>query len=252
MAEHLESSEPQAPRGQIRLAAAGDLHSRIDRPGRLRRYFRSVNEDADLLLFAGDLTDHGSPDEAELLMEELSVVRIPMVAVLGNHDHEQGKAGDIVRILTRGGMRVLDGDVYVFESRLGIAGTKGFCGGFDQATLEPWGEETIKRFVYEAVNESLKLEPALARLQRFEKRIALTHYAPIRATTQGEDPEIVPFLGCSRLAEPIDKFGATLAIHGHAHKGQPTGRTGRGVPVYNAAVELLADRLDRRYLLIEV
>lgn len=239
-------------RKTIRVAAVGDLHGRLDRPGRLRRALRSVNEDADLLLLAGDLTDQGFPDEAEMVADELSVVRVPKVAVLGNHDCEQGKGGEIAHILSRGGIRVLDGDVYVFDSRLGIAGVKGFCGGFDEATLEPWGEHMVKQFVLEGVNESLKLETALARVREFDQRIALMHYSPVHSTIEGENPEIAPFLGCSRLSEPIDKFSATLAIHGHAHRGQLTGRTARGRPVYNAAMELISRQLGRRYLVLEV
>lgn len=247
-----EGRAPATTRATIRIAAVGDLHARLDRPGRLRRALRPVNDEADLLLLAGDLTDQGLPEEAEMLLEELSIVRIPKVAVLGNHDWEAGKGPELTHLLNRGGIRVLDGDTYVFEGRLGIAGVKGFCGGFDEATLEPWGEQMVKQFVLEAVNESLKLETALARLRQFEKRIALLHYAPVRSTIEGENPEIAAFLGCSRLAEPIDKFAATLAIHGHAHRGQVTGQTARGRPVYNAAMELLDERLGRRYLLIEV
>jgi Icc-related predicted phosphoesterase len=237
---------------KIRVAAVGDLHARLDRPGRLRRIFKDVNFEADILLLAGDLTDHGDPDEAHQVAEELSVVRVPMVAVLGNHDHELGKANEVSKILSNAGIRVLDGAFYVFEKRLAIAGTKGFCGGFGTATLEPWGEEPIKRFVFEAVDESLKLESALARVKDYQKLIALTHYAPVHGTVEGENPEILPFLGCSRLAEPIDKFGATLAIHGHAHKGQLSARTPGGAPVYNAVMKLLNERLGRRFLVIEV
>jgi Icc-related predicted phosphoesterase len=255
------TSEPHAPsaigpreegRKPIRVAAVGDLHARLDRPDHVRRLLRPVNSEADILLLAGDLTDHGDPQEAEMLMDELSVVRIPMVAVLGNHDYEQGKASEVLRVVSQGGARVLDGDIFVFEKRLAIAGVKGFCGGFGEATLEPWGEDVIKRFVFEAVNESLKLEGALARIRSFPRRIALMHYSPLRATVEGENPEIAAFLGCSRLAEPIDKFSATLAIHGHAHHGQLTGRSDRGTPVYNAAMELLHKQTGKRYLVLEV
>jgi Icc-related predicted phosphoesterase len=242
----------QAARRPVRVAMVGDLHARLDRPGRVRRHLRGVNDEADLLLLAGDLTDHGDPHEAELLAEELEAVRVPKVAVLGNHDHEQGKAAEIAHALSRGGIRVLDGDVFVFDKRLGVAGVKGFCGGFDQATLEPWGEEILKRFVLEAVNESLKLETALARIRGLERRIALLHYSPVHATIEGEMPEIAPFLGCSRLEEPIDKFAAVFAVHGHAHHGQVEGRTARGIPVYNAAMELLLERLGRSYRVVEV
>ena len=236
----------------MRLALAGDLHARLDQPGRLRHALREVDEEADLLLLAGDLTDQGLPEEAELLVEELSVVRVPKVAVLGNHDHEHGKTEELSHALAHGGVRVLDGDVYVYDDRVGVAGVKGFCGGFERATLEPWGEDIVKRFVLEAVNESLKLETALVRVRQLDRRIALLHYAPIRETVLGEDPEIIAFLGCSRLSEPIDKLEATLAVHGHAHKGQITGRTPRGTPVYNATMELLASKAGRGFLVVEV
>lgn len=249
--ERRERADRPAPR-PIRLAASGDLHARLDRPGRLRRIFREVNDEADLLLLAGDLTDHGDPDEAEQLVEDLSVVRVPIVAVLGNHDYELGKQEEVTRILSHGGIRVLDGAFFVFEKRLAIAGTKGFCGGFGRATLEPWGEETIKRFVFEAVNESLKLESALARIKDFPTRIALTHYAPVKGTIEGENPEIAAFLGCSRLAEPIDKFGAALAFHGHAHKGRMTAATAGGVPVHNVVMKLLNREIGRRFVVLEV
>lgn len=247
-----ERASPGPRAGAVRVAAVGDLHARLDRPGRLRRAFKAVNEEAELLLLAGDLTDHGALEEAEMVVDELSVVRVPKVAVLGNHDHESGHAAQLAVILGRGGIRVLDGEVYVHEDRLGIAGVKGFCGGFGEATLEPWGEAMVKQFVLEAVNESLKLETALARVRRFERRVALMHYAPVHETIEGENPELAPFLGCSRLSEPLDKFAATLAIHGHAHRGQLRGRTQRGHPVFNAAMELLDERLGRRFLVLEI
>jgi Icc-related predicted phosphoesterase len=248
--EREESERP--PSRPIRVAASGDLHARLDRPNRLQRIFREVNDQADILLLAGDLTDHGDPDEAEQLAEEMSAVRVPIVAVLGNHDYEMGKADEVVRILSRGGIRILDGGFFIFEKRLAIAGTKGFAGGFGRATLEPWGEEPIKRFVFEAVNESLKLESALARIKDYPKRIALMHYAPVHGTVEGENPELIPFLGCSRLAEPIDNFGADFAVHGHAHKGRTQANTPGGIPVYNVAMKLLNHATGRRFVVVGV
>ncbi|MFN7134017.1 MAG: metallophosphoesterase [Myxococcales bacterium] len=237
---------------RYRIAAVGDLHCRVDRPDRLRRAFTYVHEEADLMLLAGDLTDHGTEEEATLLAEELATVRIPKIAVLGNHDWESGKAAEVTKILCKAGIRVLDGDVYVHEGQLGIAGIKGFAGGFGNATLEPWGEEILKKFVYEAVNESLRLEMALARIKTIERRIALMHYAPVRGTIEGENPEIAPFLGCSRLADPLNKYSALAIVHGHAHKGTLKGATNRGVPVYNCAMPVLKDTLDKRYFVFEV
>ncbi len=236
----------------IRIAAVGDLHARLDHSGRLRRFLRAVNEEADLLLLAGDLTHRGLPEEAEQIVEELSVVKVPKIAVLGNHDFEQGRAGEVTHVLTRGKIHVLDGDSFVYKKRVGIVGVKGFCGGFDKATLEPWGEQIIKQFVLEAVNESLKLETALARIQGIPLRIALTHYAPIKGTANGEHPEIMPFLGCSRLVEPMDKFGITLAVHGHCHKGQGEAKTPRGQPVHNVTMEVLWKEKKRHFQVFEV
>lgn len=240
------------PQKRFRIAAVGDTHCRVDRPDRLRRAFSNIHEEADLLLLAGDLTDHGTEEEATLLAEELSSVRIPKVAVLGNHDFESGLHAEVTRILVKSGIRVLDGDVYVHEGQLAIAGIKGFAGGYGNATLEPWGEEILKKFVYEAVNEALKLEMALARVKNIEKRIALMHYSPVRGTIEGENPEIAAFLGCSRLADPLNKYSAHAIVHGHAHRGTLKGATNRGVPVYNCAMPVLKDTLDKRYFIFEV
>ena len=134
-------------------------------------------------------------------------------------------------------MTILDGDAVEFHG-VGFAGAKGFCGGFGRRALEPWGEPAIKAFVREALDESLKLESALARL-RTKHRIALLHYAPIQATVEGEPPEIFPFLGSSRLEEPINRYEVTAVLHGHAHHGSPEGRTSTNVPVYNVSMSLL-------------
>ncbi len=234
------------------IAITGDLHAGATPPGALRAEFASVDDEAELLLIAGDLTDHGSLEEAELLGAELANLRLPKVAVLGNHDHEHGEAEELMRALTRMGIRVLDGDLALFGERVAIAGAKGFCGGFGRAALQPWGEEVIKSFVLEAVNEALKLEAALARAQAYPVRVALTHYAPIKSTVEGENPEVLPFLGSSRLADAIEQFGATLAVHGHAHNGHLEGTTAGGIPVYNAAATLLRSRFGRAYRVVRV
>jgi Icc-related predicted phosphoesterase len=132
---------------------------------------------------------------------------------------------------------MLDGDSCELMG-VGFAGVKGFGGGFNQRALEPWGEETMKRFVHEAVDETLKLGSAMARL-RTPHRVALVHYSPIQETVEGEPREIFPFLGSSRLEEPIDRYRATVVFHGHAHNGRPEGRTRAGVPVFNVAMSLL-------------
>src|SRR5262249_41356288 len=157
-------------------------------------------------------------------------------AVLGNHDVESGREADVSNVLKKAGVKVLDGDACEIHG-VGIAGVKGFGGGFGPRALAPWGEAAIKQFVREAVDESLKLEKALTRL-RVEKLIALLHYAPVQGTVEGEPPEIYPFLGSSRLEEPINRFPVSLVVHGHAHQGRAEGRTSAGVPVYNVSMHL--------------
>lgn len=221
----------------MRIAAVGDLHCTKTSQGKISPLVAHVSGRADVLLLAGDLTDYGLPEEAHVLVRELSAAKVPVVAVLGNHDFESGKQAEVKRILEEGGITVLDGDSYEVEG-VGFAGVKGFAGGFGERALGPWGEDAIKRFVQEAVDESLKLEAALARL-RTPIRIALLHYSPSEDTVQGEPPEIFPFLGCSRLAEPIDRYHVRAVFHGHAHHGAPEGRTKAGVPVYNVSLPLL-------------
>jgi len=164
-------------------------------------------------------------------------VKVPLVGVLGNHDFDSGKQDEVSRILRDAGVTMLDGDACEVLG-VGFAGTKGFAGGFGRGTLGAWGEEVVKRFVHEAVNEALKLESALARL-RTPHRIALLHYAPIQATVEGEPVEIFPFLGCGRLGEPLNRYAVTAVFHGHAHRGTPEGKTAEGVPVYNVSLPLL-------------
>jgi Icc-related predicted phosphoesterase len=202
------------------------------------QFLGQVARDADVLVLCGDLTDNGLPEEAQELAQNLSqAVRIPIVAVLGNHDYESGREGDVRRILTEAGVNLLDGEACEVLG-IGFAGVKGFAGGFGRGTLGSWGETVIKAFVQEAVSESLKLEAALARL-RTPHRIALLHYAPIAATVEGEPREIYPFLGCSRLEEPINRYPVTAVFHGHAHHGAHHGRTTHGVEVYNVSLPLL-------------
>lgn len=237
--------------GNFRLAAAGDLHCRDDQHGRFREFVKMVNGEADGLLLCGDLTDHGLIDEARTLAEVLEQLRVPCAAVLGNHDYEAGVVKDVVRILREAKVTVLDGDHAVFDKRVGIAGVKGFAGGFGAGTLQAFGEPVIKAFVQEAVNEELKLEAALAQLDTPHK-VVVMHYSPIAATTDGEAPELKAFLGSSRLVAPIDSFGAEAVFHGHSHHGKLEGRTPTGVPVYNVAMPLLRKVLDRRFRVVEL
>jgi Icc-related predicted phosphoesterase len=224
--------------GTIRIAAVADLHFGHAGAGPpLRPMFEQLAERADVLALCGDLTDRGDPDEARALARALTSVTIPTVAVLGNHDHELGKVAEVSQILSDAGVRVLDGEACEIHG-VGFAGVKGFAGGFGRGALGPWGEEIIKRFVHEALDEALKLETALSRL-RTERRVVLLHYSPIEGTVEGEPREIFPYLGSSRLEEPLTRYPVDAVFHGHAHHGTPEGRTMGNVPVYNVSIALL-------------
>jgi Icc-related predicted phosphoesterase len=221
----------------LTLAAVGDLHATKASQGKLQPMFATLIGRAELLLLCGDLTDSGGVDEARVLAGELKGVSIPKLAVLGNHDYEAGAADEIRHILSDAGVLILDGDVAVVQ-HVAFVGVKGFGGGFGRRMLEPWGEPATKAFVREAVNESLKLESALARLH-VDERVVLMHYSPVEGTVVGEPPEVIPFLGCSRLEEPLNRHGVTAVFHGHSHYGSPEARTHDGIPVYNVAAPLL-------------
>ena len=223
--------------GVVRVAAIADLHCSRTAQGAFQPLFAKIAESADVLLIAGDLTDYGLPDEARVLARELAPIHLPVVAVLGNHDFESGKGDQVRQIITDAGVVVLDGDAYETHG-IGVAGIKGFGGGFGPRALGPWGEAIIKQFVREAVDEALKLEAALARL-RTRHLFALLHYSPIQQTVDGEPLEIYPFLGSSRLEEPLNRYPVSLVVHGHAHRGQLQGATTSGVPVYNVSMPLL-------------
>ena len=241
------------PNSTIRIAAIGDIHVSKSSQGKFQPLFAQITSSADVLVLCGDFTDYGLPDEARVLARELnSAVKIPTIAVLGNHDFEGGKEHEIRQILVDAGVTVLDGEATEVQG-VGFAGVKGFGGGFGRGALGPWGEKAIKAFVQEAVDEALKLEAALARL-RTQQRIAVLHYAPIRATVEGEPVEIFPYLGSSRLEEPINRYRVSAVFHGHAHRGSPEGRTSAGVPVFNVAMPLLARSNPDRppYLIYEV
>ena len=238
--------------GPVRIAAVGDLHCTRTSQGAFQTLFSRIAESAEVLVVAGDLTDYGLPEEARVLVKELASVRLPIAAVLGNHDFESDKQDEIRHILTDAGVAVLDGDACELHG-VGIAGVKGFGGGFGQRALGPWGEPMIKQFVHEAVNEALKLEAALARL-RSDRLVALLHYAPVQQTVEGEPVEIYPFVGSSRLEEPINRYRVNAVFHGHAHRGTPEGRTSTGVPVHNVSMPLLMRVNPNRppFLIVEV
>jgi Icc-related predicted phosphoesterase len=239
----------------LRIAAVADIHVKKGAHESLQPLFAAASSEADVLLLCGDLTDYGLVEEAKVLAKEITAsLRIPAIGILGNHDFESGKAEEVVKILADAGVTMLDGGSHEIEG-VGFAGIKGFGGGFGRRQLGAWGEDIIKKFVHESVEEALKLESALARL-RTPQKIAVLHYAPIHATVAGEPPEINPFLGSSRLEEPIDRYRCTAVFHGHAHRGSLEGRTKGNVPVYNVAMPLLAanfaDRLPFRVIEVPV
>ena len=236
----------------VRVAAVADLHYGRLTTNAIASLFAGVDRVADVLVLPGDLTDRGSPDEARGLARELAqAVKIPIVAVLGNHDFESAKEEEVAAILREAQIHVLDGDVVELHG-VGFAGVRGFCGGFGRHALGPWGEPVVKQFVNEAVTEALKLESALARF-RMAQRVAVMHYAPVRATVEGEPEGIFAYLGSSRLEEPLTRFSVSLVLHGHAHQGSPEGVTSNGTPVYNVALPLMRKlHPDRPYRVFEL
>jgi Icc-related predicted phosphoesterase len=234
----MPAGAPAAPaRDTVRIAALGDVHYGTSSQGALQPLFAEIGQRADVLLLCGDVTNHGLPDEARLLTRDLAAAKIPVLAVLGNHEYESGKEAEVSQILAEGGAQVLDGEACEVLG-IGFVGLKGFGGGFGERALQAWGEGIVKQFVHEAVNEALKLESALARLHTAQ-RVVLLHYSPVAATVEGEPREVYPFLGSSRLEEPLTHYPVAAIFHGHAHHGRPEGATRSGVPVYNVALPVL-------------
>ncbi len=238
----------------VRVAATSDVHCKRGSTGALRPLFIEIAEQADILLLCGDLTHFGLIDEISVFLDDAApaLKKIPVLSVLGNHDFEAGKQDEIRKVLTEAGVLMLDGNDQEVLG-IGFTGVKGFGGGFGDRSLQPWGEKTIKNFVKEAVDEANKLETGLNKLDP-GPRMVLLHYAPISGTVIGEPPEIFPFLGSSRLEEPLNRHAVTAAFHGHAHKGQWQGRTGADVPVYNVSVSVLRTHFPARrpYIIVEV
>lgn len=236
---------------KLRIAAVGDLHYTRHCRGRLESLFAGASAAADVLLLCGDLTDYGLAEEARLLAEDLRAhLKIPAISVLGNHDFEAGQSAEITRILDEAGVHVLDGET-VEIGGVGFAGVPGFGGGFGTHMLSAWGEPVIKSFVQEAVDQALRLEKALSRLE-VDRRVAILHYSPIVETVVGEPPEIFPFLGSSRLEGPLNRFSVQCVFHGHAHRGTPSGRTTAGIPVHNVSLPLLEKTSAGPFALVEI
>ncbi|MFF0019238.1 MULTISPECIES: metallophosphoesterase [unclassified Streptomyces] len=224
----------------IRVAAVGDIHMGPDSRGLLRPAFDTLPECADILLLAGDLTRHGTPEEARVVADEVRGLGVPVVAVLGNHDHHDERPEEVTAILKDAGVEVLEGEASVVETgsgRVGVAGTKGFGGGFVGRNAGEFGEPLMKEFVRYSRRCADGLRTSLESLARedCDVRIALTHFSPVPDTLAGEPLEIYPFLGSYLLAEAVDTAGADLAVHGHAHAGTEHGMTSGGVRVRNVA-----------------
>jgi Icc-related predicted phosphoesterase len=235
----------------MRIAAVADLHYSPQSYDKIRAQMLQVRDDADVLVIAGDLTNYGRVEEIDSLLTMLTRLRLPIVAVLGNHDFESGEAHELTRRMTAEGIKVLDGTGYERDG-VGFAGCKGFPGGFGRGMLTAFGEPEIKRFVQASIDEALKLELAMSQL-RTERRVVVLHYSPIAATVKGEPAEIYPYLGNSRLGEVVDRHGAQLVVHGHAHHGSADGATTAGIAVHNVALPILqANGFSTPYRLFEV
>jgi Icc-related predicted phosphoesterase len=239
----------------MKIAAVGDIHVGLGSSRAYKELFQRISQEADVLLLVGDLTDTGVTEEADVLAQELTTCTIPVIGVLGNHDYDKGKEQEIKQHLAGTNRYFLEGELAVID-KVGFAGIKGFCGGFDNHMAPLWGEDAMKRFVLEAENDALRLDSALAKLDtehQVEHKVVLLHYSPIRQTVVGESEEIFAFLGSSRLAEPLDRRKVNVAFHGHAHLGAPEGKTTGGVPIFNVSRALMAQQQpDKPWRMFEI
>jgi Icc-related predicted phosphoesterase len=240
--------------GKTRIAAIADIHVQATDRNKWTDFFKQASREADVLLICGDLTNTGDEGEAQVLSDELKACTIPVVAVLGNHDHEKGRQKLIRQLLQNENIHILDGEAVVI-GEVGFAGIKGFGGGFDNHMLAMFGETAMKAFVQEAVNEALSLDRALSQLDQQHdtvKKIAVLHYSPLLDTVKGESEQLYPFLGCSRLAEPLIRRQVAAVFHGHAHAGTLEGTLPGGTKVFNVAKPLLAKAGQQPFYLLEV
>ena len=221
----------------IRVAAAGDIHAGGPGDERLVGVFADAGREADLILLAGDLTLHGDPEEVGALVEAVQGLETPVFAVLGNHDWHGNRCDELTAVLSQAGIRMLDKEsavVEVGETSVGVAGVKGFVGGFPDSALPDFGEPSLRRVYAETTDEVEGLARGLDEIAACDVRIALLHYAPTSATLEGEPPGIWAFLGSDRLAVPIAQHRPDIVFHGHGHMGRFKGQIGE-VPVYNVA-----------------
>lgn len=237
----------------IRIAAVGDVHVDQDVVGRYRPALDQLPDVADVLLVAGDLTRHGTVEEARCFATEFGGLGVPVIVVLGNHDHQSDRQDDVARLLTDEGITVLEGTSTVMTlhgHRLGVAGAKGFGGGFAGACASNFGEREMKAFVETSEAAAERLEVALRGVE-CDALVSLTHYSPVPETLAGEPLEIYPFLGSYQLGRAIDSAPTALALHGHAHHGSERGRTPGGVPVRNVAHPVIKQAYNVYQLLSE-
>lgn len=250
MSDKLTNLEETA-RTRLRIAAIGDVHMDHNVAGQFQGWLNELNGAADALALCGDLTNHGYAHEAELLARELKICRMPVIAVLGNHDYTEGEEKEIMEALRQGGVELLHDEPFILGD-VGFVGTKGFGGGFDTMMLNNFGEAGMRAFVREAVDEALLLEKDLHTVTEIPHKVAVLHYSPVRGTVVGESEEIFPFLGSTRLAEPLDHAGVELIVHGHAHAGTFQGVTPGGAPVYNVSMPLLQRDFQKNFHIFEI
>ena len=234
----------------MRIAAIGDLHYTKDSMGMAERLLGDIRKQADVLLLAGDLTNMGRVEEMEVMTKDLQGVGVPIMAVVGNHDHQSDQVEELISMMRQSGICVLDCTSCVIDG-VGFVGTKGFCGGFGRAQVAVFGERALKSFVQESILEAMRLEKVLQGLET-KRKVAVMHYSPIRETLVGETPDLFPFLGTSRMAEVLDRFQVDLVFHGHAHHGSPQGRTKGGIPVYNVARFVRMAHMEQAFAVIEL
>ncbi len=221
----------------IRIAAAGDVHFDRKSHNRFCQHFINLKDKADVMLLAGDLTQTGHPEEMKVLAEDLRKCPIPVVAVLGNHDYHVDQVEQVTNILMEAGVIVLERNSIILsinDYRVGIAGAKGFGGGFVGACGSDFGEQEMKSFMRHSKSQARELENTIKEMEA-DYKIVLLHYSPTAQTLMGEKKEIYPFLGSYYLAEAIDYGKADIAFHGHAHGGVERGETPGGCPVRNVA-----------------
>lgn len=249
----MANETPNHPNKKIKIAAVGDIHVKTHFKDVYKPMLQDVSQKADVLVLCGDLTDLGTPEEARILSDDLQICRIPVVAVLGNHDYQSDQPEAVKEILEANpNIEVLDQEPLEYHG-IGFAGVKGFIGGFGAHALGAFGEPLMKEIVKERDREAYALENQLKALPLEKKKVVFMHYSPIRATVADENCDIMPFLGSTRYEQVIDQYNVSVIFHGHANLGPHTGKTMKGTPVFNVALPLLQNLTPQKeYLLYEI